>query len=70
MQLFLALIAYIASLTAYATMADCRPTPGPWRPAVAVRCMVTPDELLLAEQRVESAMEELIGALNSEEIKR
>jgi len=71
-NLLLALIAYVAALVAYASVWDCHPHP-PWRPVIAVEtmlskewyCMTTPDELLLAAQRVEAAMEALIDAMMS-----
>ena len=72
MNLILAFAAYIAAaVVAFATLAigGCHPTPGPWRPDSSViveeerYCMATPDELLLAAQRVEAAMEALIDAL-------
>jgi hypothetical protein len=69
-NLILAFAAYIAAVVAFATLAigGCHPTPGPWRPASSViveerYCMATPDELLLAAQRVEAAVEALIDAL-------
>ena len=70
MNLILAFAAYVAALVAYVSViiGGCHPTPGPWRPASSViaeerYCMATPDELLLAAQRVEAAMEALIDVL-------
>ena len=70
MNLVLAFAAYVAALVAYVSViiGGCHPTPGPWRPASSViaeerYCMATPDELILAAQRVEAAMAALIDAL-------